>query len=97
MKRKGAAHPITSPLAAWGELTHRYIINFARDLAVSRSRNPDDPAMLTIIYSLVLVLVSYMVQFILIALIFSPLVAAVFIATLPLSAYWAAYKSHPRP
>ncbi len=97
VKRKGAAHSITSPLAAWGELTHRYIINFARDLAVNRSRNPDDPAMLTIIYSLVLVLISYVIQFAIVALIFSPLVAAVFIATLPLSAYWAAYKSHPRP
>ena len=97
VKRKGGVHPITSPLAAWGELTHRYIINTARDIAVKRSRNPDDPAMLTIIYSLVLILASYAVQFALIALLLSPLAAGIFVATLPVGAYWAAYKSHSRP
>ena len=96
VKRKGAFHSVTSPLAAWGELTHRYIINFARDVAVRRSRNPDDPAMLTIVFSLALILLSYIVQFAIITLLAGPLVATVIIATLPISAYWAAYKSHPR-
>lgn len=97
VKRKGGAHPVTSPLAAWGEITHRYIINFARDVAIRRSRNPDDPAMLTIIYSLILILVSYAVQFTLLTLLLGPVVAAIFVAILPISAYWAAYRSHPRP
>lgn len=96
VKRKGAVRQLTSPLAAWGELTHRYLINVARDLAVSRSRNPDDPAMLTIVYSLALILFSYVVQFILIALLAGPLWASVYVATLPLGAYWAAHKAHPQ-
>ena len=96
VKRKGAFHSVTSPLAAWGELTHRYIINFARDLAVRRSHNPDDPAMLTIVFSLALILLSYIVSFAILALLAGPLAAAIVIATLPVSAYWAAYKAYPR-
>lgn len=96
VKRRGALHPVASPLAAWGELTHRYLINRARDVAVRRSRNPDDPAMLTIVYSLLLILASYMVYFALIAVVLNPLVAALFVATLPLGAYWAASRAHPR-
>ena len=96
VKRRGGIRPLVSPLAAWGELTHRYIINYAREVAVRRSRNPDDPAMLTIIYSLILILVSYVVQFALMALVFSPLIASIFVASLPVSAYWAAHQAHDR-
>lgn len=96
IRRRGGVHFLASPFAAWGELTHRYIINIARDLAVSRSRNPDDPAMLTIVFSLVLILLSYLVQFTILALLAGPVVATIFIVTLPVSAYWAAFRSHPR-
>lgn len=97
VKRKGGVHPIASPLGAWGELTHRYIINYARDLAVKRSRNPDDPAMLTIIFALLFILASYAVQFFLVAALLNPWWAALYVATLPLGAYWAAFRNHPRP
>jgi len=96
VKRKGTSGQLASPLAAWGELTHRYLINIARDLAVNRGGNPDEPAMLTIVYSLVLILVSYAVQFTIVALVANPLLASVYVATLPLGAYWAAHKAHPR-
>ena len=95
VKRKGGVHPLASPLGAWGELTHRYIVNYARDLALQRSRTPDEPAMLTIIYSLILILVSYVVQFAIVTALFSPLVAGLYVATLPLGAYWAAFRNHP--
>jgi 1-acyl-sn-glycerol-3-phosphate acyltransferase len=94
VKRKGAAH-LASPLGAWGELTHRYIINYARDLALKRSKTPDEPAMLTIIYSLLLILGSYAVQFALVAALFNPWWAALYVSTLPLGAYWAAFGGHP--
>lgn len=96
VRRKGGVHPLASPLAAWGELTHRYVINYARDLAVRRSRNPDDPAMLTIIFALILILASYVVQFTVVAVLLSPWWAALYVATLPLGAYWAAFRHHPR-
>jgi len=95
VKRKGGLHPFASPLGAWGELTHRYIINYARDLAVKRSRTPDEPAMLTIIYSLLFILASYAVQFAIVAALLNPWWAALYIATLPLGAYWAAFRNHP--
>jgi 1-acyl-sn-glycerol-3-phosphate acyltransferase len=97
IKRKGGVYPLASPLAAWGELTHRYIINYARDIALKRSKSPDDPAMNTIVLSLVLILLSYAVQFAIMCWLAGPWWAALFIATLPLGAYWAAYKNHPRP
>ena len=97
IKRSGAIRPLTSPLAAWGELTHRYIINIARDLAVKRSTNPDDPAMLTIVIALVLILFSYAFQFAAIAALLNAWWAALYVSTLPLGAYWAAFTSHRRP
>lgn len=96
VKRRGAVHPLASPLGAWGELTHRYVINYARDLAVKRSHNPDDPAMLTIIFALLFILASYAVQFIIVSLLLNPWWAALYVATLPLGAYWAAFRNHPR-
>jgi 1-acyl-sn-glycerol-3-phosphate acyltransferase len=94
IRQRDGVHPLTSPLAAWGELTHRYVINYARDLAMKRSRNPDDPAMLTIVYSLGLILLSYAVQFAIVAALAGPLWASLYVATLPLGAYWAAYRGH---
>ena len=95
VKRRGAMHPLASPLGTWGELTHRYIINYARDLAVKRSKTPDEPAMLTIVYSLILILTSYAVQFAFVAALLGPGWAALYVATLPLGAYWAAFRNHP--
>ena len=97
VKRRGAIHPLASPLAAWGELTHRYIINYARELALQRSKSPDDPAMLTIIFALLMILASYVVQFIVAAALLNPWWAALYIATLPVGAYWAAFRDHPEP
>lgn len=97
IKKSGAIHPLASPLAAWGELTHRYIINYARDLALRRSKSPDDPAMLTIIFALLMILGSYVVQFMLVAALLGPWWATAYVATLPIGAYWAAFKDHPQP
>ena len=94
IKRKGSIRPLASPLAAWGELTHRYIINIARDFAVARSKNPDDPAMLTIVFSLVLILVSYAIQFAIVTALLNSWWAALYTASLPVGAYWAAYQTH---
>jgi 1-acyl-sn-glycerol-3-phosphate acyltransferase len=96
VNRNDPAHPLASPLAAWGELTHRYVINLARDAAVNRSRNPDDPAMLTIIFALIFILLSYAVQFTIVALLANRWWAGLYVATLPVGAYWAAFRNHPQ-
>lgn len=95
--RSPAARPFVAIAATWGELTHRYLINVARDQARKRSRNPDDPAMLTIIVGLILILISYIVQFAILVAVFSFWFATVYLVTLPLGAYWAAFKDHHRP
>ncbi len=97
IKRKGGIHPLASPLAAWGELTHRYVINYARDLALKKSKNPDDPAMFTILFALLFVLASYVAQFAVVTALLNPWWAALYVATLPFGAYWAAFRHHPRP
>lgn len=94
IQRKRSMHPLISLIAAWGELTHRYIIDMARDLAVKRSKSPEDPAMLTIIFSLVLILLSYAAQFGVVTALINPWWAAVYVATLPVGAYWAAFVNH---
>ncbi len=93
--RSAMTRPFVSPMAAWGELTHRYLINIARDHAVRRSRNPDDPAMLTIVFGLILILVSYAAQFTIVAVLTNKWWAAGYVLTLPLGAYWAAFSNHP--
>jgi len=95
--RNPRARPFVAIAAAWGELTHRRLINFARTQARKRARNPDDPAMLTMIFGLVLILISYVVQFSLFAVLFGVGWAALYLATLPVGAYWAAFKNHHRP
>jgi hypothetical protein len=94
IKGYGAIRSLASPLAAWGELTHRYIINIARDIAVRRSRSPDDPAMLTIIVCLVLILLSYVIQFAVVMALLGPWWASAYILSLAIGAYWAAYVNH---
>jgi hypothetical protein len=51
--------------------------------------------MLTIIYSLLFILASYAVQFAIVTALLNPWWAALYIATLPLGAYWAAFRNHP--
>jgi len=92
--RKSNVHPLASPLTAWGELTHRYIINIARDLALKRSKSPDDPAMLTIIFALVLILVSYAAQFAVVTALLNSWWATLYVATLPIGAYRVAFTNH---
>ena len=94
IRRKRSMHPVIALVAAWGELTHRYIIDMARDLAVKRSKSPEDPAMLTIIFSLLLILASYAAQFAVVTALLNPWWAALYVATLPVGAYWAAFVNH---
>lgn len=94
--RNPRARPFVAIAAAWGELTHRRLINFARTQARKRGRNPDDPAMLTMIFGLILILISYVVQFSILAVLFGFWWAALYVATLPAGAYWAAFKNHHR-
>jgi hypothetical protein len=83
--------------AAWGRLTHRIPIRIARNLALKRSTNADEPAMLTILFGIGLVLLTYAFQIALVdALLHSFWISSLYLVSLLSGAYWAAFENHPQ-
>jgi 1-acyl-sn-glycerol-3-phosphate acyltransferase len=83
--------------AWWGRLTHELPVRIARNMAVSRSTNADEPAMLTILFGIGLVLSAYLVQLTVVGFIgHSIWISFGYLITLLAGAYWAAFERHPR-
>lgn len=83
--------------AWWGRLTHRTPVRLARTIAVRRSTNADEPAMLTILFGIGLVLVTYAIHLTIVgALAHSAWVGGIYLVGLLIGAYWAAFEPHPR-
>jgi 1-acyl-sn-glycerol-3-phosphate acyltransferase len=83
--------------AWWGRLTHDLPVRVARNMAVSRSTNADEPAMLTILFGIGLVLCTYLVQLLIVgALGHSIWIGFIYLLGLLAGAYWAAFEQHPR-
>jgi len=83
--------------AWWGRLTHQTPVRIARNMAVSRSTNADEPAMLTILFGIGLVLVTYVVHLTIVsALAHSVWIDFIYLVGLLTGAYWAAFEPHPR-
>lgn len=83
--------------AWWGRLTHRTPVRLARTMAVKRSTNADEPAMLTILFGIGLVLVTYALQLAIVgAVAHSIWIACIYLVGLLIGAYWAAFEPHPR-
>lgn len=83
--------------AWWGRLTHQTPVRIARNIAVSRSTNADEPAMLTILFGIGLVLVTYVIHLTIVgALAHSVWIGFIYLVGLLTGAYWAAFESHPR-
>jgi len=79
----------------WGKTAHEIPVQLARRLALSHSENPDQPAMLTMLFGLGLVLVSYAVHLAIVALLTrSLLISLLYLAGLVCGAYWTAYDGH---
>lgn len=82
--------------AIWGHLTHEMPIRIARTLAVKRSGDADQPAMLTMLFGIGLVLLTYSVQVAVIGLLVRSFwIASLYLASLVIGAYWAAFEKHP--
>ena len=79
---------VTGPVAAWGRLNHWAPLRLTRTLALRSSRNPDDPAMRTMVAGLLLVLLFYAVQTTIVGLLAGPWWALLYLASLPASASW---------
>ena len=83
--------------AWWGRLTHDMPVRMARNMAVKRSTNADEPAMLTILFGVGLVLLTYVVQITIVgALAHSFWIGCIYLIGLLVGAYWAAFEPHPR-
>lgn len=84
-------------VASWGRLTHRLPVRIARNIAVKRSTNPDEPAMLTIIFGVGLVLLTYAIHLTIVgALVHSFWISSLYLASLVSGVYWAAFEQDPR-
>jgi len=83
--------------ASWGRLTHQFPVRIARSIAVKRSTDADQPAMLTIMFGIGFVLLTYAIHLtILGVLIHSFWISLLYLAGLLSGAYWAAFEQHPR-
>jgi 1-acyl-sn-glycerol-3-phosphate acyltransferase len=83
--------------AWWGRLTHQMPVRIARTMAVRRSTNADEPAMLTILFGIGLVLVAYIIQLTIVGVVaHSVWIGFIYLIGLLTGAYWAAFEPHPR-
>ena len=84
--REGLRVLVMGPVALWGTLNHWLPFNAARAIAMHSVQSAADPAMRTIIAGAALVLAFYLAQGAVVARLASPLVAAVYLVSLPLAA-----------
>ena len=83
--------------AWWGRLTHQTPVRIARSMAVRRSTNADEPAMLTILFGIGLVLVTYVIHLTIVGVLgHSIWIDFIYLMGLLTGAYWAAFEQHPR-
>ena len=83
-------------LASWGEWVHRVPIQTARNMAVRKGGDADQPAMLTIVYGIGILALYYAVLGIVAGVIGGVPLALGLILALGTGAYWAAFNDHPR-
>jgi 1-acyl-sn-glycerol-3-phosphate acyltransferase len=83
--------------ASWGRLTHQFPVRIARNIAVKRSTDADQPAMLTIMFGIGFVLLTYTIHLTILGmLVHSFWIGCLYLAGLLIGAYWAAFEQHPR-
>jgi 1-acyl-sn-glycerol-3-phosphate acyltransferase len=99
-RRKGSLKERLITLAAsWGRLTHQLPVRIARNIAVKRSSDADQPAMLTIMFGIGFVLLTYAIHLTILSVLihsFSFWISTIYLAGLLSGAYWAAFEQHPR-
>lgn len=81
----------------WGRTTHEIPVRYARTLAVERSSSADEPAMLTMLFGMGLVIASYAIHLAIVGVLTrSLLISSLYLATLIAGAYWTAFEGHRR-
>jgi 1-acyl-sn-glycerol-3-phosphate acyltransferase len=83
--------------ASWGRFTHQFPVRIARSIAVKQSTDADQPAMLTIVFGIGFVLLTYAIHLAILGmLVRSFWIGCLYLAGLLSGAYWAAFEPHPR-
>ena len=96
-RRDSLKERLITVAASWGRVTHRFPVRIARNIAVRRSTDPDEPAMLTIIFGIGFVLLTYAVHLTIVgALVHSFWISCLYLAGLLTGVYWAAFEQDPR-
>ena len=96
-RRSSIRERLIAVAAWWGRLTHQTPVRIARSIAVRRSTDADEPAMLTILFGIGLVLLTYAIHLTIVgALAHSIWIAGIYLISLLAGAYWAAFEQHPR-
>lgn len=86
--------PLIRAAARWGRITHKIPITIARRLAVKKSNDEGEPAMYTMTYGIALILLAYAIQVPIVWFIAGGLVATLYLVSLIIGAYYAAYADH---
>ena len=84
--REGWLLLVGGPVAFWGRLNHLIPFRAAEWIAMQSVESAADPAMRTLLAGAALVLVAYLAQTVLVGFLTTPLVAMLYLASLPLAA-----------
>lgn len=84
--REGWMLVVGGPIALWGRINHWLPFRAARALASRSIDSAADPAMRTLVAGLVFVLLTYLAQTAVVAVLWGPMVATVYLASLPIAA-----------
>lgn len=89
--------PLVSLASWWGRTTHEIPVRYARELAVARSTDADQPAMFTMLFGMGLVITSYAIHLAIVGLLTkSFLFSLAYLGALVAGAYWTAFEGHQR-
>jgi 1-acyl-sn-glycerol-3-phosphate acyltransferase len=96
-ERRSLRERLIGVVASWGRLTHQLPVRLARRIAVKKSVDADQPAMLTIMFGIGFVLLTYAIQLTIIGtLVRSFWLSTFYLVSLLGGAYWAAFERHAR-
>ena len=84
--REGWLLLLAGPVALWGRLNHLIPFRTAEWIALRSIDSAADPAMRTVVAGAALVLIAYLAQTVVVALLTTPLFALVYLASLPIAA-----------
>jgi hypothetical protein len=84
--REGWLLVAAGPLALWGRLNHLIPFRAAEWIAMRSIDSAADPAMRTLVAGAALVLMAYLAQTVVVGLLTTPLVAVLYLASLPIAA-----------